>query len=126
MITPEDIEAQLKMLSGGGDQLPLIRDSSSDTGFRVWAREDSNALCEWLLAKTEEMANRAQELTCYNQKEVAGMLGFSVAKICEWMRREENPLPHIKDGRLTRVPHFMLLEWLREESLRCAGAAGNQ
>ena len=122
MITPEDIETRLKMLSGSEGQLPLIRDSASDTGVRVWSREDSVALCQWLVSVTEHMANKAQDLACYNQKEVAELLGFSVAKIREWMDREQDPMPHIKEGRLTRVVHFLLMEWLREESLRCAGA----
>ena len=122
MITPEDIETQLKMLPDCGDQLPLIRDGASETGVRVWSREDSAALCQWLVTATEETANKAQDLACYNQKEVAELLGFSVAKIREWMDREQDPMPHIKEGRLTRVVHFLLKEWLREESLRCAGA----
>ena len=122
MITPEDIETQLKMLSGFEDQLPLIRDSASDTGVRAWTREDSVFLCQWLVSITEEMTNKARDLSCYNQKEVAKILGFSVAKINEWMNRQEAPMPHIKDGRMTRAPYFMLMEWLREESLRCAGS----
>lgn len=121
MITPEDIETQLKMLSGSEEQLPLIRDSASETGVRAWTREDSAALCRWLDTATEETANKAQDLACYNQKEVAEILGFSVAKIKEWMDRKHDPIPHIKDGRLTRVAHFLLMEWLRAESLRCAG-----
>ena len=125
MITPEDIESQLRMLSGEEDCLPLIRDNSSDTGMRLWNNEDSGTFCEWLLAEKEEAENGASELACYNQKQVAEMLGFSVAKIKCWMDRKEDPMPHIQDGRLKRVPHFMLKEWLREESLRCAGANGD-
>ena len=95
MITPEDIEGRLRTLSGDGEQLPLIRDSASDTGVRAWGRDDSVPLCQWLIAASEEMSSKQTELACYNQKEVAETLGFSVAKIKEWMDRDQDPIPHI-------------------------------
>ena len=117
----EDLKGFLQDLSGSdAGTLLTIRDPGADLGWRAWTDEDSLALCDWALARLEEAAG-PPSLECFTQKEAAAALGVSVPKMMDWVRRPENPLPHIQDGRMIYIPAFLLEEWLREESERCVG-----
>ena len=82
MITPEDLEACLRELSGAGDVLPLIRDPSTPTGLRPWTDDDSRTLRQWLLTQVDEREGSRDLLTCYSQKRAAvlvvSQLGFRI------------------------------------------------
>ena len=71
MITPEDLEACLRELSGTGDVLPLIRDPSTPTGLRPWTDDDSRTLRQWLLTQVDEREGSRDLLICYSQKRAA-------------------------------------------------------
>ena len=81
-------------------------------------------------AKADENAARSNQLTCYNLKEAARLVGASTSKLVTWLNRRDNPIPHIKDGRGILIPGFQLGEWLKEESARNIGrtrtSRGNQ
>ena len=115
MIKPEDIEKLLKELGSGDGHLPLFRDDGAETGLRPWTADDSVALCRLLLALSEERNDIRHDLTCFNQREVAELLGVSVHKIQALYRRVDQPIPHIQDGRRMISPAFLLKEWMRSQ-----------
>ena len=117
----EDLNRFLQTLSGGGSEPPLlVRDPEAGVGWRPWTQEDSDALYVWMATEFREVAKQPN-LECFTQKEAAAVLGISVPKITEWVRRPDNPLPHVQDGRMVYIPFFLLMEWLREESTRSVG-----
>lgn len=106
----------LHSLSGSEAWPPvLVRDQESPIGWRAWAEQDSAALLEWASGELGASGRRGHD-RCFNQKELAEYLGVSVPKVQELLRREEHPIPHIKDGRKILAPGFLLEEWLREGS----------
>ena len=114
----EEFKRFLRSLSGSDADPPLmVRDPGSALGWRPWTEGDSDALLDWFSDPSEGDSLR-RSCECFNQKELARYLGVSVPKVTEWLRREDNPIPHLKDGRLILVPAFLLMEWLREESER--------
>ena len=116
----EDLSRFLQTLSGSDVQPPLlVRDLETGVGWRSWTQEDSDALYGWVYAEFQDLS-RPPSLECFTQKEAAAALGVSIPKLMDWIRRQENPLPHIQDGRMIYVPSFLLMEWLREESARSA------
>ena len=116
MITPESAEEFLKELSGDDNRLPLFRDNNASLGLRPWTGEDSAKFCQWLPTQMDDREGDRDLLVCYEQKEVAQLLGVSVSKIQQWLRRSCHPIPHIKEGRTILIAGFLLREWLREES----------
>lgn len=113
--TPEDLVAFLKQLLGT-DALPLLqaRDLASDTGWRRWTKEDTQALCEWFTAKASEDSRRFDHLAFLNINEAAKYLNVSGAQVQIWLRRRENPIPHMKEGRTYRIPVLLLERWIEE------------
>ena len=112
MITPEVLEQFIKDRYGN----LLTKDPESELGWKSWTADDTQALCEWLADNGN--GNDPNGVTCYNQKEAAERVNVSVPKLQEWLRRRNNPLPHVRDGRMIRIPEFLLAEWLREEARR--------
>ena len=89
MITPEVLEQFIEDRYGS----LLTKDPESQLGWKPWSAEDTQALCEWLSANGN--GNGPNGVTCYNQKEAADRVGVSVPKFQEWMRRRDNPIPHV-------------------------------
>ena len=120
--TPEDIVEFLKQLLGT-DAQPLLqaRDLDSDTGWRRWTSEDTLALCEWFTAKAGEDTRRFDHLAFLNINEAAKFLNVSGAQVQIWLRRAQNPLPHIKEGRTYRIPVLLLGPWIEDETARSLG-----
>ena len=120
--TPEDLDEFLEHLCGT-DAQPLLqaRDLASDTGWRRWTSEDTQALCQWFTTKAGEDATRFDHLAFLNVKDAAKFMRVSVSQVQIWLRRRENPLPHIKDGRNYRIPVLRLERWIDEETARSLG-----
>ena len=112
MISPEVLEQFIKDRYGS----LLTKDQESALGWNPWSAEDTQALCEWLSLNSN--AHDPNGVTCYNQTEAADRVGVSVPKFQEWIRRRDNPIPHVRDGRMILIPEFLLMEWLREEAGR--------
>ena len=110
MISPEVLEQFIKDRYGS----LLTKDPESELGWKPWTAEDTEALSEWLSSN----GNGSNGVTCYNAEEAANKVHVSVPKFREWLRRRDNPIPHIREGRVIRIPEFLLMEWLREESQR--------
>ncbi len=118
-MTPDDLREFLIALCGADEHtLLLVRDMTSEMGWRPWTIEDGRVFCDWVSARVDEDRRRGRNLACYKIKDVAAHIGVSVPKLQSWLRRRENPIPHVKDGRLTLIPEFLMMEWLREESER--------
>ena len=120
--TPEDLVEFLKLLLGT-DAQPLLqaRDLDSDTGWRRWTSEDSQALCAWFTAKAGEDTRRFDHLAFLNINEAAKFLNVSGAQVQIWLRRSQNPMPHIKEGRTYRIPVLLLGPWIEDETARSLG-----
>ena len=117
----------LQRLSGSDAQpLLLVRDPGPGVGWRSWTQEDSDALLGWASRAFGERSDESR-YGCFNQKQLSELMGVSVPKVTEWLRRVDYPLPHIKNGRVILVPTFILEEWMREESARSnlGGVAGS-
>ena len=119
MLTPSLLQDYFQQyLESKHSPLLLARDHSSDTGWRRWTSEDDEALCDWLAEKVRAGVIGTSQITCYNLKEVAALLGVSVPKVQTWLRRQDHPLPHIRDGRIIMVPDFLLKDWLKSEAAK--------
>ena len=117
--TPEDIVEFLEQLCGTDAQTLLqVRDLASDTGWRQWTSEDTQALCEWVTAKVSEDTPRFDHLAFLNINEAAKFLNVSGAQVQIWLRRREKPIPHIKEGRTYRIPVLLLERWIEEATPR--------
>ena len=114
----EDLEQFLQTLSGSDTQPSLLVRADSPLGWREWTIDDDAAFLEWAHSGAQD---GSAELKCLNQREVAELLGVSVPTVTQWLRRERDPIPHLKNGRTVRVPLFLLKEWLRDESARSLG-----
>ena len=113
-LTPDALDQFLRGRCGGDPDGPalLAKDATSEIGWRAWTAEDSRALCDWLTDYP------SVDLTCFNLKEAAALVGVSIPKFQQWIRRAKDPIPHIRDGRTIVIPAFQLREWLREECSR--------
>ena len=117
----EDLNGFLQTLSGSdAEPTLLVRDPEPGVGWRSWTQDDSDALHAWVSTEFQEVS-KLPSLECLTQKEAAVVLGISVPKVMDWIRRQDNHLPHIRDGRMIYIPSFLLMEWLREESVRSTG-----
>lgn len=114
MTDPSELDAYLEGKYGSRDAL-IIRDPEAPAGFREWTPEDSEGICRWV------DGNGGHERICRNLRETAQAIGVSIQTVQGWMRRQENPLPHIRDGRRVIVPDFLLFRWMEQESGRNAG-----
>ena len=121
MLTLADLARFLEELDGTGHPLILVRDPTTDAGWRLVTMEDLQVLWERLTAKADENGARSNQLACYNLKEAARLVGVSTSKMQTWLNRRDNPIPHIRDGRTIRIPDFQLMVWLKEESDRNIG-----
>ena len=121
MPTLADMARFLEELDGSSHPLILVRDPTTDFGWRLLRIEDLQMLRERLTAKAYRNPARSNQLTCYNLKEPARLVGVSTSKMQVWLNRRDNPIPHIRDGRTIRIPDFQLMVWLKEESDRNIG-----
>ena len=108
-----------------GDAVALmVRDPEADLGWRAWSSQDSEALCRWIASTAPQNGatepHRLPKRICHNLDQAAQMAGVGPQTARAWLEREENPLPHIRDGRRIVIPHFMLIRWLRDEAERQA------
>lgn len=120
MPTPADLEKYIEDHYGNAVAL-MVRDPESNVGWRIWNSEDSQALCQWLSANGETGHNGAAKppaSLCHNLEQAAQAAGVGIHTVQSWLRRKENALPHIKDGRRIIILHFMLVRWLKEEAER--------
>ena len=119
MITPAEVnkyfEARL-----GSDAVPLLlaRDDGSPMGWRPWTAEDTEALSAWIAEKTGAGGSGPDQLGCFNAKEAAALLGVSTHTLQGWLRRRQDPLPHLRDGRRIIIPRYLLRNWLTAEAER--------
>ena len=121
MLALADLARFLEELDGTGHPLILVRDPTTDSGWRLVTMEDLQVLWERLTARADKNTARSNQLACYNLKEAARLVGVSTSKMQTWLNRRDNPIPHIKDGRKIFIPGFQLMVWLKEESARNIG-----
>ena len=119
ILTMEDLEQILEAVCGVDSRpLLLVKDSTSETGWRLWTSEDTHALCQLITAKLGEDSPVSDNLICYNQDQAADLLGVSVPKFKEWLRDPDHPIPHMRKGRVIRIASFKLRVWIDEECTR--------
>ena len=117
MITPDDWDRFLVGLCGVDvDLFLLVRDPNCDIGWRPWTSDDTQTLCDW--SSASQSVDTSHELKCYRVKDAAKLLGVSVPKIQQWLRRRDDPIPHVRDERVILIPAFLLRKWLTDESDR--------
>ena len=128
MTTAGDIGRFLEERFGGPRGL-LVRDGQSETGLRSWAEGDTAALLTWLEAgqvetgrtetgRTDEPGNAQGSILCGNIEQTAELVGVSAPVVQSWLRRSQDPLPHIQHGRRVIIPRAELLKWIQEECER--------
>ena len=120
MISPEVLEQFITDRYGS----LLTKDTHSQLGWKPWSAEDTQALCEWLSANGN--GHDPNGVTCYNAQDAAVRIKVSVPTFRKWLRRRDNPIPHVRDGRMIRIPEFLLMEWLREEAGRHMNGKGEK
>ena len=119
MVTPEILETCLKELAGCGPPWLMVKDSN-EFGWRVWTPEDTKAICS-RLNSFGPSSGGSPNVACYNAKEAARAMGVSISTLKELLRRKENPIPHIRNGRMIMIPVKALERWLLEECRRNEG-----
>ena len=109
-----------------GDTGILVNDPLHPQWMRQWDHDDTRALCDWFKqqGEDEEKAGRDPDRIGYNIEQTAALMGVGTHTVQGWIRREDRPLPHLRDGRRIIIPHFLLLEWLREEAEHSRTATG--
>ena len=117
MTNAEDIHRFLEERFGGPGNL-IIKDGGSETGFRTWEDGDTNALLAWLDSNQCEENGESIPSICHNIDQTAELVGVSTPVVQSWLRRSQNPLPHMQHGRRIIVPRFALIKWMREECER--------
>ena len=115
MTSPEELEQYLGQRYGGASAL-IVRDPDSSTGFREWNDEDTRSLCRWI--DSPNGTSKPPASICHNLEQTAAVMGVGTHTVQGWLRREQDPLPHIRDGRRILVPHFLLIRWVKEEAER--------
>ena len=122
ILTLEDLEQILEAVCGVNSYpLLLVKDATSETGWRPWTSEDTHALCRLIAAKTAEVGENStvsDKLACYNQDQAAAILNVSVPKFKEWLRDPDHPIPYMRKGRVIRIAAFKLRVWIDEECTR--------
>ena len=114
-------ERLLIALRGGGDRvLVLVEDSGVETGWRIVTEADLAEIGRSLESASAEDTGLPGRLCC-NVEEAARSVGVSVHKFNTWIRRAENPVPHIRDGRRILIPIQLLANWLADEAARNVG-----
>ena len=94
----------------------LVRDADNPVGVRQWSDDDTSELCRWLTD-----TGYWRELACFDAKTTAAHIGVDAATVRQWLRRDQNPLPHFKHGKRMLIPVYLVKDWLREETeRRCA------
>ncbi len=115
ILTLEDLDQILEDVCGvNSSPLLLVKDPTSETGWRLWTSEDTHALCRLITAKVGEDSTVSDKLVCYSQQEAAKLLGVSVPKFKEWLRDPDHPIPHMRKGRVIRIADFKLRIWIDE------------
>ena len=111
MQTAEQINSFIEQRYGAASNI-LVKEPDTPSGIRNWTQEDSKALAQHLAS------NSTKPNLCYNLAQAAQAAGVGEQTIQAWLSRDQNALPHIKANRRIIIPHFMLISWLRQESLR--------
>ena len=106
-----DLAGYLSRRYGGPGGL-IVRDPVSPTGLREWSDEDTAGVISWL------EGGLSREPTCLNLRQTADSLGVSIHTAQTLMRRESEPLPHMRKGRRIIVPAFLLTQWMEDEVRR--------
>ena len=122
MTEPEAITTYLQQRYGADGV--MVRDPENTSWMRPWGREDSDELSRLLEQQAEQRRAETQANTCRNLEQTATLLGIGTQTLQGWLRRKDNPLPHIRDGRRIIIPDFLLTEWIRAESERSAAVTG--
>ncbi len=112
MIHPHHIEEYLARRYGKEGGI-IVRDPEHPGRLREWDRRDTESLCQWLEGRESPAA---QHRICLSQKQAAEALGVAVQTVQDWLRRDRNPLPHVREGRRVIIPRAALLAWMEEES----------
>ena len=111
----------------------LIKDTSAPSGIRPWRTRDSRNLAKWLNQTDEPSPKNTPAPTgpgydkrvCHNLNQAAALTGVGVHTVQAWLAKADNPLPHIRHNQRIIIPHFMLISWLRAESLRTIASQPN-
>ena len=109
MTAPADLKKYLSQRYGATGI--IVRDQAQGPGLREWSEKDTQALCQWL-------DDQSPTRISHNLVETAGLMGVGVHTLQGWLRRTENPIPHIRDGRRIIIPHHALIQWMEEETDR--------
>ena len=115
MASPEELEQYLGQRYGSPSAL-IVRDREASSGLREWNAEDTRELCQWIDGKNG--SQQSPSSICHNVEQTAAVMGVGTHTVQGWLRREQDPLPHLRDGRRILVPHFLLVRWVREEAER--------
>ncbi len=105
MTAPGQLERRLEQYLGeryGSPSALIIRDPESNSGLREWRAGDTEALCRWIDGGSAPAAAPAR--ICHNLEQTAAAMGVGTHTVQAWLRRERDPLPHIRDGRRVLVP----------------------
>ena len=124
MTEPEAITTYLQQRYGADGV--MVRDPENNSWMRPWGREDSDELSRLLEQQEEQSRAETQANTCRNLEQTATLLGIGTQTLQGWLRRKDNPLPHIRDGRRIIIADFILTEWIRAESERNTDGARQQ
>ena len=116
MFQAQQLDHYLHGQYGGAKNL-LVQDATLPSGLRVWDDTDSESLVDWLNSMSA-VSEENLAILCYNINQAAKAVGVGPHTIQAWLSRETDPLPHTKTDRRKVIPHFMLMEWLREECIR--------
>ena len=123
MMEPEALTGYLQQQYGA--EGVMVRDQENNSWMRPWGQEDSLELCR-RLEQQEEHRAETEPNTCRNLEQTATLLGIGTQTLQVWLRRKDNPLPHIRDGRRIIIADFLLTEWIRAESERNTAGTGRQ
>ena len=113
MTAPADLKKYLSQRYGATGI--IVRDQAQGAGLREWSEKDTQALCQWL--DDQSKAENPTRIS-HNLVETAELMGVGVHTLQGWLRRTENPIPHIRDGRRIIIPHHALIQWMEEETDR--------
>lgn len=100
--------------------LILVEDSGVETVWRIVTEADLSEIGQSLESANAEATGLPGRLCC-NVEEAARSVGVSVHKFNTWIRRAENPVPHIREGRRILIPIQLLANWLANEASRNMG-----
>ncbi|MBT2601250.1 MULTISPECIES: helix-turn-helix domain-containing protein [unclassified Oceanobacillus] len=89
---------------------------SIEETFRKIQREENEKLLQDIKYLLDSYSTEDAPKTI-SVREAAKILGFGANKTYELIRRhEETGFPHLRDGKIIRVPYQALIHWINQQS----------